>query len=537
MKSILHFFALCSILFSGAFVWAQAPVAALSPVDTTICIGDSLAFQDLSSGNITSSSWIVRSEPDTTYTIQSGTFIRVGFGLASGIGSDTVLRIVNGPGGTDTAMAIIKLRIMPTVDAGPDVEKCKDDPGIFFAGQTSGAGFPLNFEWTPSIGLNDSSLLNPFARPDTTTAYAFQAFYHGGGCPSNVDTLIFTVNENPKILLEDVSYCVGQDSGVLLPASLDSMSSSNPISFLWTPLIDLDDPTVLSPFCTSSLARTYTLSVFSINGCQFSDTVRVTPYQIPLITPLLDTAVFAEDTLLLEAFDPVIPNVLLCWGPDSLVDSLSSNIPVFISDSAGEFLLLYQGFDTLSGCKSLIDSIKVIVYPPAPISPVLKYSNQTDSVGITSASFDPNAQYTWWYCFFDGTLESLIPESALNLSVQRLMASTKNTGYIRLEAVRGPNSALSNILNIGVRASVDEPESTMCLRPNPAGNYIEIRKSQTPKSIEIFDLSGRLVMEIENLRQRNGDWIRYDLNGLKKGIYLFKAQSREGPIFVKFVKE
>jgi hypothetical protein len=56
------------------------------------------------------------------------------------------------------------------VNAGPDLTVPSGGSVTFTAG-TSGGVTPLTYNWTPSTGLNNASLLNPVASPTVTTTY------------------------------------------------------------------------------------------------------------------------------------------------------------------------------------------------------------------------------------------------------------------------------------------------------------------------------------------------------------------------------
>jgi gliding motility-associated-like protein len=62
----------------------------------------------------------------------------------------------------------VQLFAQCTIDAGPDHGICPGD-SIQLNGSTPG----LNFYWTPSIGLSDTSITNPIAKPAVTTTYHY----------------------------------------------------------------------------------------------------------------------------------------------------------------------------------------------------------------------------------------------------------------------------------------------------------------------------------------------------------------------------
>jgi PKD repeat protein len=81
---------------------------------------------------------------------------------------------------------------IPIADAGPDQYICQPPaPGAILQGSFSNAPGPYIFFWSPGLGLNDSTILNPNARPDTTTVYTLIGISSNGcsSAPSTLDTL------------------------------------------------------------------------------------------------------------------------------------------------------------------------------------------------------------------------------------------------------------------------------------------------------------------------------------------------------------
>ncbi len=66
--------------------------------------------------------------------------------------------------------ATLTLLESPLVDAGPDLD-------VFFGSSVMiqpvvfGGSLPYTFDWTPGLGLSDSTILNPLANPEDTTSY------------------------------------------------------------------------------------------------------------------------------------------------------------------------------------------------------------------------------------------------------------------------------------------------------------------------------------------------------------------------------
>jgi hypothetical protein len=121
---------------------------------------------------------------------------------ALGLSSDTVARPEATPAATtryivtvtdialgctrnDSVAVIIHER--PIADAGSDITLCRDSSTIL--GATAGVA-GVRYAWSPALGLNDSTLPQPTARPTTTTTYHLIATDTASGCESSDDITV-----------------------------------------------------------------------------------------------------------------------------------------------------------------------------------------------------------------------------------------------------------------------------------------------------------------------------------------------------------
>jgi hypothetical protein len=147
---------------------------------------------------------ICRGDRDTIGVEASGGAGRYGYKWrpATGLSSDTVARpevyptattryivtvtdIALGCTRTDSVTVIIHER--PIADAGSDITLCRDSSTILGA-ITGVAG--VRYTWSPALGLNDSTLPQPTARPTTTTTYHLIAIDTVTGCESSDDITV-----------------------------------------------------------------------------------------------------------------------------------------------------------------------------------------------------------------------------------------------------------------------------------------------------------------------------------------------------------
>lgn len=192
----------------------------------------------------------------------------------------------------------------PSVNAGPDLRLCGlNAPCQVLLPTVMGQG-PFSFEWFPATGLNDSSLFNPCARPDTTTIYVLVATDLSNGCSSDYNTLdtlsSVVVHVNPVPVADagpNVALCPG-DTAILQGTG----SGAGPAyQYQWTPSNSMVLANVPSPQAFPAMTTTYTLVVWS-NGCpSAADTVQVRVHTTPSVDAGWDRDICLGESVILDA--------------------------------------------------------------------------------------------------------------------------------------------------------------------------------------------------------------------------------------------
>ncbi|MDX1905805.1 MAG: PKD domain-containing protein [Bacteroidia bacterium] len=155
---------------------------------------------------------------------------------------------------------------LPVAVAGPDFAIC--------LGQTlqlNGSG-GLQYRWSPTLGLSNPLVANPFATPGQTTTYTLTVT-DINGCQS-ADSMVLTVRPLPAVSAgADVTICAGE--------SLE-LRASGAAGYLWTPVAQLSDPFIANPVATPIATTRYVVTGTDLNGCQNRDTVVVTVIERPV---------------------------------------------------------------------------------------------------------------------------------------------------------------------------------------------------------------------------------------------------------------
>jgi gliding motility-associated-like protein len=273
----------------------------------------------------------------------------------------------------DTASVSVTINPLPTILAGPDLWLCTGDSIQLNA--TGG----ISYLWTPSIGLNDSTIANPMANPLTSTNYIVTGF-DVNGCSSN-DTILITVNDDVPIAPgTDTTICAG-DSVVLGGAPTSPIGTS----YIWFPNGGtINDDTLANPTVFPTITTTYYV-VATNDTCTAIDSVTITINSAPTINAGVDIDICIGDSIQLNA----IGGINYIWQPGGLLTDSTISNPIGFPNDTTEFIVF--GTD-LNGC-SAFDSVIVNVNPLPIISAGAATSICSgDSVQLTASG---GVSYLW----------------------------------------------------------------------------------------------------------------------------------------------
>ena len=118
----------------------------------------------------------------------------------------------------------------------------------------------LNFNWNPTSGVTNSTILNPILTPAGTTSYVVTSTY--GNCVPIKDTVNVIVYPNPNITLTPTNIvCNGANNGSIVSTA----TGNTPIAFLLSPT----NTSIIGSSATFSnlAAGIYTITATSSVGC------------------------------------------------------------------------------------------------------------------------------------------------------------------------------------------------------------------------------------------------------------------------------
>ena len=205
--------------------------------------------------------------PDTTTTYQLVVYSN--FGCAS---DSTNLNAVS--------TVTIYVRPRPTADAGfTEYRICAGD-SVTIGDLPTGQGPDYVFFWTPSTGMNDSTLMQPTVSPPYSFIYFQKAL--SNGCESVADTVWVVVERAPTVALDDhVEICRAYPT-TLRPLVTEEGSTN--LRYEWRPAAGLSNPNEKNPVAMPDTTTVYTLYAYHGPGCPpVVDSIRVSVFPSPFI--------------------------------------------------------------------------------------------------------------------------------------------------------------------------------------------------------------------------------------------------------------
>jgi gliding motility-associated-like protein len=167
---------------------------------------------------------------------------------------------------TDSVTVVVNP--LPQANAGPNQFLCEGESVVL---QGSGG---VSYSWEPSTFLDDPNLQLPISTPDWSITYQLTVV-DGNGC-SDVDTTQVFVNPLPVI-------DAGPDSTICANSSL-VLNATGGDTYLWSPIVTLNDPQSATPTASPLQETTYTVVGTDVNGCSDSDSVTISIFGVIAIS-------------------------------------------------------------------------------------------------------------------------------------------------------------------------------------------------------------------------------------------------------------
>jgi len=170
-----------------------------------------------------------------------------------------MVTVTNEEGCTATDAITITVAEQATANAGADQLICAGS-----SAQLSASG-GSSYSWSPTTGLNNTTIENPIASPTKDATYTV-TIIDENGCTAT-DAVTVSVANNLTISLgADITTC---------PNETHTLSASGGTSYNWSPTEGLDDTNSPTPSATVSTSTTYCVTVTDTNGCTGTDCITI----------------------------------------------------------------------------------------------------------------------------------------------------------------------------------------------------------------------------------------------------------------------
>ena len=254
----------------------------------------------------------------------------------------------------------VRVRVIDQVALAvrPDTTICTGDP-VLLTATTDG----LTYAWTPAATLNNPSILNPIATPLVNTTYQLRSSV--GSCFA-VDNV--TVNVAPYPIAN-----AGNDTLICYNTTAQLNGSHNGISFTWSPVNYLNNPSILNPQATPPRTTPFVLAAYSNGGCPKPGYDTVIVNVLPPVKPFAgnDTSVIVGQPLQFQATG----GETFQWFPSTGLNNSSISNPIGMYDGSFDSIRYMVAVFNAAGCSdSAYVTVKIfktnaMVFVPTAFTP------------------------------------------------------------------------------------------------------------------------------------------------------------------------
>lgn len=189
-------------------------------------------------------------------------------------------------GGTCISKDTVKITVypIPSANAGIDKSRVNCNGDSVQLGSTIVSGY--TYSWTPSTGLDNSSISLPWAKPTATTSYILEVTNTTTGCILK-DTAVITVTNSTLTANAGANQRACLNAPTLsLGASPTAINGTSPYTYSWSPATNLSSISSSNPTLSTNtpLSTKYYLTVTDSLGCTTTSSVSVAINTNPIVT-------------------------------------------------------------------------------------------------------------------------------------------------------------------------------------------------------------------------------------------------------------
>jgi len=464
--------------------------------------------------------WVSPGTGNYTYTwtpntgLSNGNALTPTFTPSTATLGDPVTYVLTVDSGYCRKVDSITIQTLPNDFTLLDTAVCKG--AVFQIGAT---GHPFfNYKWTPTIGLLDSTVVNPYIATDTTRVYTVTASYPT--CPNIVKSVTIDVQPLPVVSLgPDTSKCQWD----IFPINVNVTPNwYTNYTYSWAAhpgLSNLNTPNVL--FTGQQSAGLYVL-VTTPAGCSGQDSLNITVYQgdFAALAPL-DTSVCPNSTVPMR----ITGGVAYDWSPAMFLSDSTTANPISSPVTNVDYVTVVVD---QYGCKDTVYS-SINVHSEALV-------DMRDSVEIypdEQVQMDPRGNalyYQWW-----PPVGLTAPAGVTPTKIANPIASPEvNTRYYVQATTEAGCSVIDSIdVKVKNESILDVPNAfTPGSAPNDVLKIVR-RGSATLKSFVVFNRWGAKVFETTNIDEGWDGRLKGQPQPMGVYVYMVEAVSKSGKTFVK----
>ena len=205
----------------------------------------------------------------------------------------------------------------------------------------------INYSWSPAAGLSDPNIADPFASPVFTTQYIVGM--NTNECSRKTyDTVLVIARPKPLLTLtNDTLICI------IDTLRLNTIASTNPNTFLWTPDYMISSLGVPDPLVSPDIPTLYHVLVTDSAGCFKSDSVYVDVKAEVTVDAGNDTSICRADHFIIGATGDA---VTYSWSPAEGLNNVNIRNPIASPDST----TLYTVTANIGKCEKQ-SQVKIVV--------------------------------------------------------------------------------------------------------------------------------------------------------------------------------
>ena len=199
------------------------------------------------------------------------------------------------------------------------------------------------YHWTPSLGVSDSTISNPFAYTNGGSGtFSYSVSYEEPGeCPI-IEPFIIEPEGELEILTDSVLHICTGDS-IQLGASFTQTGIQVPFTFTWDPPFSLTNTGISNPIAFPNTTTLYSITASTLT-CDYTANVLVIVDSPPILDPINDEIICQGDSVALNPTGSNIDSSNFVWTPFSgLSDPFIQNPIAFPTNTTTYTLTVTNG--------------------------------------------------------------------------------------------------------------------------------------------------------------------------------------------------